>query len=74
MEELIRSTDPVLISHVEALLSDTTIIYFVADTNMSILDGSLGFLPRRIMVEKSSVDDARELIIAAGLEEYLKQL
>ncbi len=73
MEELIRTTDPVLISHVEALLSGEEIIYFVADTNMSILDGSLGFLPRRIMVETDRFDDARALLKEAGLEHYLKE-
>lgn len=72
MEELVRTTDPVLISHIEALLGDTEIIYFVADTNMSILDGSLGFLPRRIMVEADRIEEARDLIKSAGLEDYLK--
>ncbi len=72
MEELIRTTDPVLISHLEALLGDAEIIYFVADTNMSILDGSLGFLPRRIMVEGGRLEEACQLMRDAGLEHYLK--
>ncbi|KZL21278.1 hypothetical protein PsAD2_00569 [Pseudovibrio axinellae] len=73
MEELIRTTDPVVISHIEALLGDTDILYFVADTNMSILDGSLGFLPRRIMVASDRLNDACELMKEAGLEHYLKE-
>ncbi|SDR37729.1 DUF2007 domain-containing protein [Pseudovibrio sp. Tun.PSC04-5.I4] len=74
MEELVRTTDPVLISHVEALMGETDIIYFVADTNMSILDGSLGFLPRRIMVETDRIKEARDLMKSAGLEDYLKEV
>lgn len=72
MEELVRTTDPVLISHIEAVLSEAEVIYFVADTNTSILEGSLGFLPRRILVESGRWDEARQLIIDAGLEDYLK--
>jgi len=72
VEELIRTTDPVLISHLEALLGGAEIIYFVADTNMSILDGSLGFLPRRIMVQADRFDEACQIMRDSGLEHYLK--
>ena len=45
MHELIRTNDPVLISFVESLMRDAGIGCMVADTNMSILDGSIGMLP-----------------------------
>ncbi|MEQ9245481.1 MAG: DUF2007 domain-containing protein, partial [Nitratireductor sp.] len=48
MIELIRTNDPVVISFVESLLRDAGIAFFVADQNMSIMEGSLGILPRRV--------------------------
>ena len=48
MEELLRTNDLVLISFVEALLREAGIEPWVADQNMSIIEGSLGVLPRRV--------------------------
>ncbi|TIX76156.1 MAG: DUF2007 domain-containing protein, partial [Mesorhizobium sp.] len=50
MIELIRTNDAVIISFVESLMRDAGIGCFVADQNMSVLDGSIGILPRRILV------------------------
>ena len=56
MKELIRTNDAVIISFVEALMRDAGIACFVADQNMSVLDGSIGILPRRIMVDADEID------------------
>ena len=72
MIELFRTNDPVLISFVEALLRDSRIAHFVADQNMSILDGSIGILPRRIMVDAGEENRARQLMRDAGLGADLK--
>ena len=56
MKELIRTNDAVIISFVESLLRDAGIGCFVADQNMSVLDGSIGILPRRIMVDADEID------------------
>ncbi len=48
MEELLRTTDPTLVPHTQALLDAEDINCFVFDVNMSILEGSLGILPRRV--------------------------
>lgn len=66
MIELFRTNDLVLISAVEALLTAAGIGCFVADRHMSAMEGSLGFLPRRIMVEAGRVREARELVEGAG--------
>jgi len=42
MKELLRSNDAVLISYVSALLEEEGIGFMVADTNMSVLEGSIG--------------------------------
>jgi putative signal transducing protein len=48
--ELLRTNYLVLISRVEAILADSGIAVFLADRNMSALEGSLSFLPRRVLV------------------------
>lgn len=72
MEELLRSNDPVTISFVETLMREAGIGVLVADQNMSIMDGSLGILPRRILVEADRIDEARRILRDAGLEKELK--
>lgn len=67
MEELIRTNDMVLISYIEALLDEAGIAHMVLDTYMSILEGSLGVLPRRVLVDSSRIAQARRLLQAAGL-------
>jgi len=72
MIELMRTNDPVVISFVESLLRDAGIACFVADQNMSIVEGSLGILPRRVMVDEDSLAQARQLLVDAGVAGELK--
>jgi Putative prokaryotic signal transducing protein len=67
MKELVRTNDAVLISFVEALMRDAGIGYLVADQNMSVLDGSLGILPRRIMVDADEIERAKKILADAGI-------
>ena len=55
MKELLRSNDAVLLSYVTALLEEDAIGFMVADANMSVLEGSIGILPRRILVESEKI-------------------
>ena len=73
MEELLRTNDIVLISFVEALLRDAGITAFVADQNMSIIEGSLGVLPRRIMVASDEIAEARKLLEEAGIGKEISE-
>ena len=50
MRELVRTNDIVLVSAIGALLDGANIHHLVLDQNMSIIEGSLGVLPRRILV------------------------
>jgi hypothetical protein len=72
MTELLRSNDPVLISFVEALMRDAGIACFVADQNMSVVEGSLGILPRRIMVDSEALEEARRILDDAGIGGEMK--
>jgi hypothetical protein len=71
--EILRTNDLVLISLVQALLAGEGIGCFVADQYMSSVEGSLGFLPRRILVPEEDTGRARQLLRDAGLEEELKR-
>ena len=67
MKELLRSNDPVLISFVSALLEEGGVGFSVADTNMSVLEGSIGALPRRVLVEEDQLARARRILTEAGI-------
>ncbi|MEZ5827215.1 MAG: DUF2007 domain-containing protein [Hyphomicrobiales bacterium] len=67
MKELLRSNDPVLLSFVSSLLEEAEIAFIVLDTNMSVLEGSIGILPRRVLVEDDGIDRARSLLTEAGV-------
>ena len=72
MREIVRTNDAVLITAIEALLKGADIRHLVLDQNMSVLEGSLGILPRRILVNDCCVDDARQLLEEAGLGHELR--
>ena len=71
MIELLRTNDPVLISFVESILTGENVGYFVADQHMSVLEGSLGFIRRRIMVVEEDAPRARTALDEAGLGDEL---
>jgi hypothetical protein len=50
MKELLRSNDPTVIAFAKALLSGESIDWFELDVHMSVLEGSIGIMPRRLMV------------------------
>ena len=71
MVEIMRTNDLVLLSAVDALLTGAEIDFMVADQHMSSLEGSVGFLPRRILVLAESAAQARRLLRDAGLAQNL---
>ena len=72
MREIVRTNDAVLITAIEALLKGAGIGHMVLDQNMSVLDGSLGMLPRRIVVDDEYAAKARRLLTDAGLGHELR--
>jgi Putative prokaryotic signal transducing protein len=70
--ELLRTNDLVLISRVEAILADSGIAVFLADRHMSALEGSLSFLPRRVLVAEDEAARARTVLQEAGLGPELR--
>ena len=62
MKELLRSSDPTIIAFATALLQGEDIEAFQMDVHMSILEGSIGILPRRLMVRDGDLFMARAIL------------
>jgi len=67
MIELMATNNIVTISYVESLLKDAEIDFLILDQNMSILEGSVGIIPKRIMVTEANLLSAKQLLQDAGL-------
>jgi hypothetical protein len=72
VKEILRTNDAVLVSAVVALLDGADIPHVVLDQNMSVLEGSLGILPRRLLVADDHAASARRLLQEAGLGAELR--
>jgi hypothetical protein len=55
MKELLRTNDPTTIAYATALLQGEDIDCFAMDVHMSVLEGSVGVLPRRLMVRDADL-------------------
>jgi hypothetical protein len=73
VRELVRTNDAVVISAIEALLKGAHIGHMVVDQNMSVLEGSIGIFPRRILVGDDEFDAARKLLAEAGFANELRR-
>lgn len=62
MRELLRTTDPTVIAYASALLEGEDIEVFAMDVHMSVLEGSIGILPRRLMVRREDHFRARAIL------------
>ena len=67
MLELLRSNDPVYLSFVRHVLEEEGIGFVQLDDHMSAMEGSLGILPRRIMVSEEEIERARRVLGNASL-------
>jgi len=73
LKELFRSNDAVLLSFVQAILSDAGVTHQVADGYMSIMEGSLGVLPRRVLVAEDEWAQAIRILKEADLDHVVGQ-
>jgi len=71
MREVLRSNDPVLINFAESTLRQAGIASFIADQHMSVIEGSIGAFPRRLLVGDADWERARGTLREAGLEAWL---
>ena len=62
MKELLRTNDLTVIAYANAILNESGIDVFELDVNTSILEGSIGILPRRLMVREADLAIAQNLM------------
>jgi hypothetical protein len=72
VRELVRTNDAVLISAIEALLKGAHIDHMIVDQNISVLEGSIGIFPRRILVDDGQLEAARRLLTDAGFANEIR--
>jgi Putative prokaryotic signal transducing protein len=68
MKELLRTNDPVRLSFLQCLLKDASIDSLVVDHHTSLVEGSIGAIPRRLMVANQDYRRARSVLDTAGEE------
>lgn len=67
MRTILRSNDPVEISFVQALLADAGVGAVLLDAYTSVMEGSIGAIPRRLVVADDDYDVARRVLEEAGV-------
>jgi hypothetical protein len=68
MKELLSTNDITKFVYAETILNSNDIVSFALDANISVLEGSIGILPRRLMVLAKDYDLAFELLTDFGLD------
>ena len=66
MQVVVRSNDPVRLSFLVALLADAGIAAILLDQHTSVMDGSIGAIPRRLAVAEADATRARRVLADAG--------
>ena len=64
---IMKTVNPATLNFAQAVLKEADIPFFVMDQNVSIVEGSIGIMPRRLMVVDEDGPDAREALTDAGL-------
>jgi hypothetical protein len=62
----------VLVCSLQAVLDAADIPYLLLDQNMSVLEGSIGILPRRLLVAEGDAENARQILQEAGFGRELR--
>ena len=68
MKELMSTNDITKFVYAETVLNSNNIVNFAIDVNISVLEGSIGILPRRLMVMTHDYDRAVKLLTDFGLD------
>ena len=67
MIAVLKTVNPATLNFAQAVLKEANIPFFVMDQNASIIEGSIGVIPRRLVVVDEDIDDARQALRDAGL-------
>ena len=73
MIAILKTVNPATLNFAQVVLKEADIPFFVMDQNVSIIEGSIGVIPRRVMVVDEDAKDARQAMIDAGMGDELEQ-
>jgi hypothetical protein len=62
MRAILRTNDAVMLSYAQSVLDEAGIQTLIFDTHASIMDGSMGMVPRRLMVPDDDFTQAQRLL------------
>jgi len=68
---MLRSNDAVLLSFAESVLQERGITSLIADQHISVIEGSIGAFPRRLLVREEEWSAAHRALREAGLAAWL---
>lgn len=68
MRVILLTNDPVRLSFAEAALTAEGIAFHTLDAAASAADGSIGAIPRRLVVAEADIDRAKRVLTALGVE------
>ena len=68
MKELFSTNDITKFIYAETILNSNDIVSFALDENISVLEGSIGILPRRLMVLENDFERAAVLEEDVGFD------
>jgi hypothetical protein len=71
MKAILKTNNPVLLNYAANVLTQEGVEHVVFDENASVMDGSMGFMPRRLMVLDEDFAHAERLLKAAVPEAFL---
>ncbi len=67
MTPVLKTVNPATLNFAQAILKEAGIEHFVMDVNASVIDGSIGAVPRRLMVIDEDKEAALSALEAAGM-------
>ena len=73
MIAILKTVNPATLNFAQAVLKEADIPFFLMDQNVSLIEGSIGIIPRRLMVVDEDAPDARQALQAAGLGDEIHQ-
>jgi len=71
MREILRSNDPVLINFIVVLLKDAGLTPQLVDEHISAIEGSIGALPRRVLVATDQLTQAKRVMQEADMSQWI---
>ena len=67
MTPILKTVNLATLNYAQAILKEADIPFFTMDENVSIIEGSIGIIPRRLMVLDDDFEDAADVFKCAGL-------